>query len=562
MLAAEHPERVAGAVFIGPALPLAATPRVRRPSRTSSTTRSTPTRAGRKYNRHYWLRRLHGFLEFFFAQVLHRAALHQADRGLRRLGPGDDAGDADRHDAPAADRSTTRGDVARCAAACGCPAWSSTATRTPSPAQPRRGARRARRRRARALEGGGHIPHARDPVRVNLLSASSSTGSPTPARPAPRWTRGRERAASARSTSPRRSGSATPGATSPSPTSCASCVPDLEIDWLAQHPVTRCSAARGERIHPASALLANESAHIESRVRASTTCTASRPGGAWTRSSSPTSWSSTTSSRTSDYDLVDRRRGLGARLLPAREPRAEAGRLRWLTDFVGWLPMPDGGEREAFLTADYNAEMIEHIERYPRLRDRAIFVGEARRHRARHASGPDLPAIRDWTEEHYDFSGATSPASTRPSSPTARRCAPSSATRRRAGLHRHRRRLRRRRPSAAPGDRGVSRRPSGASRAAHDRRRRPAHRPRVAARRTPASRCARYVHDLYRHLAACDLAVVQGGLTTTMELDRQQHGRSSTSHSATTSSRTSTSPTDWTATAPAAAWTTRPRRPK
>jgi UDP:flavonoid glycosyltransferase YjiC (YdhE family) len=27
-----------------------------------------------------------------------------------------------------------------------------------------------------------------------------------------------------------------------------------------------------------------------------------------------------------------------------------------------------------------------------------------------------------------------------------------------------------------------------------------------------------YVHDLYRHLAVCDLAVVQGGLTTAMEL--------------------------------------------
>ena len=27
-----------------------------------------------------------------------------------------------------------------------------------------------------------------------------------------------------------------------------------------------------------------------------------------------------------------------------------------------------------------------------------------------------------------------------------------------------------------------------------------------------------YVHDLYRHLAACDVAVVQGGLTTSMEL--------------------------------------------
>jgi UDP-N-acetylglucosamine:LPS N-acetylglucosamine transferase len=27
-----------------------------------------------------------------------------------------------------------------------------------------------------------------------------------------------------------------------------------------------------------------------------------------------------------------------------------------------------------------------------------------------------------------------------------------------------------------------------------------------------------YMHDLYRHLAACDLAIVQGGLTTSMEL--------------------------------------------
>src|SRR6478752_781711 len=40
--------------------------------------------------------------------------------------------------------------------------------------------------------------------------------------------------------------------------------PDLEIDWLAQHPVTNVLEARGERIHPASAELANESKHIES----------------------------------------------------------------------------------------------------------------------------------------------------------------------------------------------------------------------------------------------------------------------------------------------------------
>ena len=56
-------------------------------------------------------------------------------------------------------------------------------------------------------------------------------------------------------------------------------------------------------------------------------------------------------------------------------PERKRAAYVWLTDFVGWLPMPDGGEREASLTADYNAEMIEHIARFPRVRDRAIFVG-------------------------------------------------------------------------------------------------------------------------------------------------------------------------------------------
>ena len=46
-------------------------------------------------------------------------------------------------------------------------------------------------------------------------------------------------------------------------------------------------------------------------------------------------------------------------------PELKTAPFAWLTDFVGYLPMPAGGEREAFLTADYNAEMIEHVERYP-----------------------------------------------------------------------------------------------------------------------------------------------------------------------------------------------------
>jgi hypothetical protein len=66
--------------------------------------------------------------------------------------------------------------------------------------------------------------------------------------------------------------------------------------------------------------------------------------------------------------------------------------------------MPGAGDREAFLTADYNAEMIEHIARYPRIRDRAIFVGDPD-DIVPDTFGPGLPLIRDWTERHYDFAG-------------------------------------------------------------------------------------------------------------------------------------------------------------
>src|SRR5581483_8472405 len=40
--------------------------------------------------------------------------------------------------------------------------------------------------------------------------------------------------------------------------------PDVQVDWLAQHPLTELLERRGEHIHPASAFLANESSHFES----------------------------------------------------------------------------------------------------------------------------------------------------------------------------------------------------------------------------------------------------------------------------------------------------------
>src|SRR4029450_11201752 len=43
--------------------------------------------------------------------------------------------------------------------------------------------------------------------------------------------------------------------------------PDLEIDWIAQHPVTAVLEARGERIHPASTFPGERAGPYRERVR-------------------------------------------------------------------------------------------------------------------------------------------------------------------------------------------------------------------------------------------------------------------------------------------------------
>ena len=198
-------------------------------------------------------------------------------------------------------------------------------------------------------------------------------------------------------------------------------VPDLQIDWLAQDPVTRVLEAEGERIHPASAELANESSHIESEsAEHDLHCFQ-----AWRRMdeilvSNFMVFHDLVEAEPYDLWIGDEAWELDYFL--HENPELKRAAYCWLTDFVGWLPMPDGGEREAFLTADYNAEMVEQIARFPRLRDRAIFVGNP----------DDIVADRLGTGASADprvdrastsTSRATCRASTPPRSPTARRCA-------------------------------------------------------------------------------------------------------------------------------------------
>ena len=168
-------------------------------------------------------------------------------------------------------------------------------------------------------------------------------------------------------------------------------------------------------------------------------------------------------------------------------PELKRAPYAWLTDFVGYLPMPAGGDREAFLTADYNAEMIERIARFPYVRDRAIFVGDPVDIVA-DRFGPALPRIRDWTVDHFAFAGYVTGRPGRPAGRAELRAA-AGIRRRRDRLRRLGRRIGRRRRPAPAHHRGVPAGRRARRRAAHGRGGGPADRPCLAALLRPVSRC-------------------------------------------------------------------------
>jgi pimeloyl-ACP methyl ester carboxylesterase/predicted glycosyltransferase len=503
ILAADHPDRVSGAVFICPAVPLASPleDRTRYPW-----DEVLPTDEGwAKDNLYYWLQDYRGFLEFFFSQMFTEP--HSTKPTEDCIGWGLET-TAETLIATEIGAGLDEAAARELCTRVRCPVLviQGTADAITGPGRGIALADEIPHAGLVLLEGSGHGPHVRDPVKVNLLLREFAV--PEPARP--QWARGRSRRKRALYiSSPIGLGHAQRDAAIAD--ELRKLHPDLEIDWLAQHPVTAVLQARGERVHPASAYLANESGHIESEsAEHDLHCfQAIRRMDEILLANFMVFHDLV---RDENYDLWIGDESWELDYYLHENPELKTAAYSWFTDFVGWLPMADGGEREASVTADYNAEMIEHIARYPRVRDRAIFVGDPD-DIVPDTFGPGLPLIRDWTEQHYDFAGYITGFD------------PRQLQDREALGYRPDERV----CIVTVGGSGVGghllRRVIAAFPEARDRV--PGLRMIVVAgpRIDPASlpqhdglEIRPYVHELYRHLAACDLAVVQGGLTTTMEL--------------------------------------------
>lgn len=165
--------------------------------------------------------------------------------------------------------------------------------------------------------------------------------------------------------------------------------------------MTRLLNANKETIHPASNFLANESAHIEDEC-------------------GEHDLHAFQAIRNMDevliknfmvfqevledqhYDLVIADEAWDVDHYWHEHPEMKKAQIAWFTDFVGWLPFAENGPHEAYLTTDYNAEMIKHVEGHPQVRDRSIFVGGPE-DIVNKSFGAGLPHMRDWIPNHYEF---------------------------------------------------------------------------------------------------------------------------------------------------------------
>ncbi len=512
-IAAAHPERVLGIFAIAPGVPLLSPPHPFRAAALESFDDEIENPQGwEKFNRHYILANHRGFLEFFFGEMLPEPHSTKHLEDAVAYGLDAPAETLVMDDEPVA---TTREQVEETCRQVRCPVI--VVQGDLDNCQPfERGRALAELIGAEhvRLEGAGHLPNLRHPVAVNRLVHEFTSRFEQPV--------ARERTWAAAAVRPKRAVLVS------SPIGLGhvwrdvaiarelrKLEPDLQIHWLAQPPVTTLLEACGETIHPASADLAPEAAHVDAEAGEHSLhafqmlrrldeifcanfmvfhdLVQNEPFDLWIADEA---WEV-------DYFLHE-------------NPELKTAPYVWMSDFVGVLPMPEGGEREAFLAADYNAQMVEHVARHPRLRDLSVFIGDPDDIVPEYL-GPDLPAIREWTEERFNFAGYVTGFDPE-------EIADRDALRAELGYAPHEKVCVVASGGSAVGidllKRAVAAFPE-AKRLVPELRMIVVTGPRIdpdVLPRHDGLETHGYVHRLYRQLAACDVAISHGGLSTTMEL--------------------------------------------
>jgi pimeloyl-ACP methyl ester carboxylesterase/UDP:flavonoid glycosyltransferase YjiC (YdhE family) len=293
-------------------------------------------------------------------------------------------------------------------------------------------------------------------------------------------------------------------------------VPDVSVDFLAADPADRVVQAWGARLHPATRALVNESGHFEEwsgdhELHAF--------NALWDMDEIMTANFMTFADvvEREPYDLWVGDEGWDLDYFLHENPDLKRAPYVFMTDFIGVLPMREEPGSVEFKRAwEKNAENIDHLRFHPDVRDRSILVGDEADVLDR-PFGPDLPNMRDWARQHFGFSGYTyhfDPAEYRDKA----------ALRHELGFREDERVVLVSVGGTRVGRSLLHKCAEAFARVAHqvpDVRMILVTGPRLPAGEIPAGprlEVRPFVPHLFRHHAAAHLAIVQGGLTTTMEL--------------------------------------------
>jgi pimeloyl-ACP methyl ester carboxylesterase/predicted glycosyltransferase len=373
------------------------------------------------------------------------------------------------------------------------------------------------------FEGGGHNLPGREAAKVNRLIRDFVRGAPVESATIPPTTERRAPAPRAR-----RRGRTVLWLSSPIglghiqrdiaiARTLRELYPDATVDFLAAGPADRLVEVSGERLHPATSLLLNESAHVESWATADHQLHAFNALWDMDEIMAANFMVFADAVEAGDYDLWIGDEGWDLDYYLHENPDMKRAPYVFITDFIGMLPMREDPTSTEFVRAwEKNAENVDHLRLHPDVRDLSLMVGDEEDVLDR-PFGPNLPNMRQWAREHFKFSGYTyhfDPAEFRDKA----------ALRASLGYQPDERVI-----LVSVGGTRVGRRLLEKCAAAFS----------LIAPRVPDARMVlvtgprldgaelprmprldvrAFVPHLFRHHAAADLAIVQGGLTTTMEL--------------------------------------------
>src|SRR6516225_5256970 len=515
LFATAEPQRVTGIVAIAPTLPIPPVDPWERSEISFDFDAILDTTEGwAKENRHYWRRDWRGYVEFFMSQIATEPHSTKPYDDLVEWGMQTDA-DTMLCDADALHQIADEAGAVRLCRSLACPVLVIGGDQDKI-VPPERARRIAELTSAELLvvTGGGHAPHVRYPVVVNHAIRDFANGLVPRRRGQTAWPATHVR--------PRRAlwisspiGLGHVQRDLAIARAVRKRLPDLEIHWWAQPPVTDVLAEAGEIIHPASSEMASESAHWESEA-----ADHDLPAFYAFRRMDEIFCANyllfDDVVRDTGYDLWVGDECWEIDYFLHENPERKIAPYVFMTDVIGFLPTDPSDPREAGLCTDYNADSIEKRQRFPRLRDLSMFIGSFDE-LPDLSFGPGLPDIRSWSSRWF-----TSVPYVLPFNPAAYR--DRARLRSRLGYRQDQPLL-----VAAVGGTavGISLLELTCDAFARLRKQVPDARmllvtgPRIDPRLLPdieGMDKRGYVPDLFEHLACADAAVVQGGLSTTMEL--------------------------------------------